>query len=212
MSVLTEYLDKIASDLESKGLLKEAEELDVISNTIEALEKDAKVTAENTLIARILTQMLRNPNPDTISRGFSTIDNSKMYTQLETLGDRSIEKSVAAYDLAKRVFDGDPSKIDAIITQLQVALKSFMDAKPIIEQAIGQTTGQYHTTAPEQQKPQAPQQQKPMGVPPGGFAAPAKGVNPNVARPKQPIPAAPGELIFPAKKKGLFREAEETDL
>jgi len=37
---ITERLDKIASSLESKGLLKEAESVDVISNTIENLGYD----------------------------------------------------------------------------------------------------------------------------------------------------------------------------
>lgn len=36
MHRLSERLDKVASVLEEKGLIKEAEELDVISNTIEA--------------------------------------------------------------------------------------------------------------------------------------------------------------------------------
>jgi len=41
MSEITERLDKVASSLESKGLLKEAENIDVIANTVEAMEKEA---------------------------------------------------------------------------------------------------------------------------------------------------------------------------
>lgn len=41
MSLLTDRLDKVASALESHGLLKEAEDVDVISNTLEAFEKEA---------------------------------------------------------------------------------------------------------------------------------------------------------------------------
>lgn len=41
MSVLTERLDKIAGSLENQGMLVEAEEVDMISNTIEAFEKEA---------------------------------------------------------------------------------------------------------------------------------------------------------------------------
>ena len=40
MIEITERLDKIASSLESRGLLKEAESVDVISNTIENLGYD----------------------------------------------------------------------------------------------------------------------------------------------------------------------------
>ena len=36
MNKISSMLDKVAGSLESKGLLKEAEELDVISNTIES--------------------------------------------------------------------------------------------------------------------------------------------------------------------------------
>jgi len=41
MSEITKRLDKIASSLEEKGLLKEAEDLDIIANTVEAMEKEA---------------------------------------------------------------------------------------------------------------------------------------------------------------------------
>jgi hypothetical protein len=41
MSVLSEKLDKIANSLESKGLIKEAEAIDLIANTLEAFEKEA---------------------------------------------------------------------------------------------------------------------------------------------------------------------------
>jgi len=39
---LTNRLDKLASDLEGKGLLKEAEELDTISNTLEHIAGSVK--------------------------------------------------------------------------------------------------------------------------------------------------------------------------
>jgi hypothetical protein len=41
MSGLVEKLDKIANSLESKGLLKEAVEIDTLANTLEAFEKEA---------------------------------------------------------------------------------------------------------------------------------------------------------------------------
>jgi len=41
MSALSERLDKIANSLESKGLIKEAEAIDLIANTLEAFEKEA---------------------------------------------------------------------------------------------------------------------------------------------------------------------------
>lgn len=41
MHELTSHLDRIASSLESKGFLKEAEEIDVISNTMEEYYKQA---------------------------------------------------------------------------------------------------------------------------------------------------------------------------
>jgi hypothetical protein len=47
MSVITESLDKIATSLENKGLLKEAEGIDLIANTIEAMEKEAWTVANS---------------------------------------------------------------------------------------------------------------------------------------------------------------------
>lgn len=47
MSVITETLDKIANSLENKGLLKEAESIDLIANTIEAMEKEAWTVANS---------------------------------------------------------------------------------------------------------------------------------------------------------------------
>jgi len=41
MSELTERLDKVASSLESKGFIKEATAIDVISNTLELMGKEA---------------------------------------------------------------------------------------------------------------------------------------------------------------------------
>ncbi len=38
---VTKHLDKIADRLEGKGLLKEAAEVDVISNTVEKLSEEA---------------------------------------------------------------------------------------------------------------------------------------------------------------------------
>lgn len=41
MKKLSSMLDKVAEDLEARGLLGEAEEIDVISNTLEAMERNA---------------------------------------------------------------------------------------------------------------------------------------------------------------------------
>jgi len=46
VSVVTERLDKIASSLEEKGLVIEAECIDVISNSLEVAAKNAETSEE----------------------------------------------------------------------------------------------------------------------------------------------------------------------
>lgn len=154
MNKLVEYLDKVANSLEQKGLLREAEELDIISNTLEAMDKDA-VAIDNTMIARTLRKMLQNPDPTTLKQSFHAIDTVKQYDMLKSLGDPSIEQSIAAYDLAKHLFESDPSKVNEVVGQLQLAYKAFMNAKETVEKATS------YGNMPNTQQPgqgQAPQQ------------------------------------------------------
>lgn len=154
MNKMVEYLDKVANSLEQKGLLREAEELDIISNTLEAMDKDA-VAIDNTMIARTLRKMLQNPDPTTLKQSFHAIDTVKQYDMLKSLGDPSIEQSIAAYDLAKHLFESDPSKVNEVVGQLQLAYKAFMNAKETVEKATS------YGNMPNTQQPgqgQTPQQ------------------------------------------------------
>jgi len=58
MSVLTERLDKIANSLESQGMLLEAEAVDVISNTLEAFEKEAWVATKSPIYLKFFVPAL----------------------------------------------------------------------------------------------------------------------------------------------------------
>jgi hypothetical protein len=55
MSILSDRLDKVASSLESKGLLKEAEAIDIISNTLEAFEKEAWTAQKSPIYMKFLS-------------------------------------------------------------------------------------------------------------------------------------------------------------
>lgn len=133
MNKVVEYLDKVASSLEQKGLLREAEEIDIISNTLEAMDKEA-VAIQNTAIARHLNNMIKSRDKVTLSMGFKAIDGSGLFESLGTTGDQNIEQAVAAYDLAKHLFEKDSTKIDEVVGQLRIALQSFMAAKDTVEQ------------------------------------------------------------------------------
>lgn len=162
MSSLTSKLDKIASSLESKGLLKEAEAVDIIANTLEAYEVEAAFQINNSPVVRYLNAILTNPQNAT--RAFKFIDDSGMYQNLVQLGDPNIGKSYAAYDKAKRAIEQDPTQISAVLPLIQEALNSFMAASKVVEEAVRRTTSGYNTAAPGQQPPaqQPPvQQQRP---------------------------------------------------
>src|SRR4030042_730483 len=58
MSELTERLDKVANSLEKQGLLKEAMDLDRITNTIEAMEIEAIWRAVGSIQSKILDDAL----------------------------------------------------------------------------------------------------------------------------------------------------------
>lgn len=58
MFILTDKLDRIASTLESKGYLKEAEEIDIIANTLEAMELEA-FNVEMSPLYKILSKIFK---------------------------------------------------------------------------------------------------------------------------------------------------------
>jgi len=64
MSALTERLDKIASSLENKGMLIEAEEVDTISNTIEAFEKEAWTAMKSPIYLKFLEPAMNAAKAD----------------------------------------------------------------------------------------------------------------------------------------------------
>lgn len=59
MSVLSDRLDKVANSLESKGLIKEAEAIDLIANTLEALEKEAWSANKSPIYLKILEPAIK---------------------------------------------------------------------------------------------------------------------------------------------------------
>jgi hypothetical protein len=66
MLALTERLDKVADSLENQGFLKEAMEVDVIANTIEAFEKEAweaKKSPQFNILGRVLMAIGKNALP-----------------------------------------------------------------------------------------------------------------------------------------------------
>ena len=123
MSILTDTLDKVANSLEGQGLLKEAEELDVISNTIEALEKEARFDIRMSPIVLGLQKILKNPA--TASEVFSFIDRSQIFQRMMNLGDNNIDKAYSAYEMAKQLFETNPEKAIPHVKQaLQVSIKN----------------------------------------------------------------------------------------
>lgn len=187
MSILIDTLDKVANSLEGQGLLREAEELDVISNTIEALEKEARFDIRMSPIVIGLNKILKNPA--TAAEVFSFIDRSQIFQRMMNLGDNNIDKAFSAYEMAKQLFEADPQKA---IPHVKQALQSFMLAKDVVEQAVSDTMSKYH-------RPEAPRTD---------MVFPAKGrkeVPPGQRR--APLLHPPGAL----KDHGIFREADESD-
>lgn len=71
MKYLTKRIDKIASTLEEKGLLNEAEQLDVISNTLEQISGDVQkdiVEQNNKMFYHPLKRILK-PFPQLLQNG-----------------------------------------------------------------------------------------------------------------------------------------------
>lgn len=180
-----EYLDRIANNLESQGLLKEAEELDIISNTIEAMDKDA-VKAEQTQLAKLLQQMISIPDEDTIQRNFNAIDKINQYAMFERFEDPNIENSNKAYERAKELFRTNPADLKKVTYYLDYALKFLKEADDTIQEATD-----YRSKAVQQQSNRA---QTP--VPPSDFAFTSKNIG------KAPTNKPP--VINPAlRRRGL---------
>lgn len=188
MSILTDTLDKVANSLEGQGLLREAEELDVISNTIEALEKEARFDIRMSPIVVGLQKILKNP--DAAAEVFSFIDRSQIFQRMMNLGDNNIDKAYSAYEMAKQLFEADPQKA---IPHVKQALQSFLLAKDVVEQAVSDTMSKYH-------RPEAP--------PKTDMIFPAKGIK------EVPPGQRRAPLLHPPKAlktHGIFREADESD-
>lgn len=190
MSILTEALDKVANSLENQGLLREAEEIDIISNTLEAYEKEARFDIRMSPIVMGFNKILKNPG--TMADVFKFIDRSQIYQRMMNLGDNNIDKSFSDYEMAKQTFEANPQEPQKALPLIQQALASFMLAKDVVEQAVSDTMSKYH-------RPEAPKTD---------MIFPAKGrkeVPPGQKR--SPLPLPPGAL----KSHGIFREAEEAD-
>lgn len=190
MSMLTDTLDKVANSLEGQGLLREAEEIDVISNTIEALEKEARFDIRMSPIVTGFNRILRNPA--LAAEVFDLIDRSQIFLRMKNLGDNNINKAFSIYEKAKQILEADPQNPQKVLPYVEQSLQSFMLAKDVVEQAVSDTMSPYHRS-------ESPRTD--MIFPAEGI----KGVPSNQRR--TPIPHPTRAL----KNFGIFREAEESD-
>lgn len=157
MSSIVEMLDKVANSLEDKGLIKEAMEIDVLSNTLEAYEKEAwtaKNSPQYAMLNNVLKALEKNnaqyaksflaqgaKNKDIIVTSYGTFRAQDGSTPAQAYG--------ASYDRAMQALEQD--NVQAAAASVKEAMEALDKLEPIITQR----------QVPGQQQPQGQPQQAP---------------------------------------------------
>jgi hypothetical protein len=136
---ITDYLDKVASSLESRGFLKEAYEIDVLANTIEAVDimkQYAKPSQQEQMSElNFAAQSLKGKTPQIAQQDFVSFWGQEYGPELFQMaaarvkGDQSPqlfqkwESSVLRAQAAKRKprFEAEPTKADPFMSQEEIA-------------------------------------------------------------------------------------------
>lgn len=174
MSALTERLDKIASSLESKGMLQEAEAVDVISNTLEAFEKEAWTATKSPIYLKYFAPALnaaKAGNAEAALRFLNMGAGMKKALVGSRLQIPEFKFFSGLWDQAiASLSNGDAAKAAADLDKALVFLEKM---GPIINSEL---------------PGYMPQQGRPPTQAPGTMIFPAKGVNPGAAPARAPIP------------------------
>lgn len=138
MSELTERLDKVANTLESQGLLKEAMDLDMVTNTIEAMEKEAWYATKSPQYA-LLMQTLDALNSNNVQKATmilnkgqqSTVMFQKSYGHLPA-EDGSYPARGYADSYTKALRMAEQGQADNAMFQVQSAMGYLEKLEPIV--------------------------------------------------------------------------------
>jgi hypothetical protein len=143
---ITDYLDRIASDLESKGLFKEAYDIDILANTLDLMTQHAKVTERERMEEL-------NYAGQYIS---ATRPNLAMQSFLDYWGP---EYGPTIYDLAKRKASGDTNP--GLFQNWQTVVGKARQSKSVRRQLTPEQTSQDpFMSQAEREKLRRPVQQK----------------------------------------------------
>jgi hypothetical protein len=167
MSELSKKLDKIANNLESKGLIKEAQELDIISNTIEAFEKaawDAYESPVGKVLREAIEAIFANNIPQALNflKQKGKINKEMIYNSYKDIpisnGTFPARWFSDSYDSAIQLLQ--QNKTEDAKTAIRDAMRFLTDLAPVINEG-------YKKGIPTTPPAPAPQQTKPMSNPSG---------------------------------------------
>jgi hypothetical protein len=137
MFIITEKLDKIASVLESKGYLKEAEELDVLSNTLEAMEVEA-FNVEMSPLYKLLSNIFKAIRSNNLKAalGFHQQGNGlkdQIYKSYGSTpeGAEAASKFAKDYEEIKTLLES--GKVEDAVNKIKEALASFKNLATTIK-------------------------------------------------------------------------------
>jgi hypothetical protein len=182
MSVLTERLDKVASSLENQGLLHEAEAVDMISNTLEAFEKEAWTAAKSPIYLKFFAPALNA----------AKAGNAEAALKFLNMGD-GMRKALVGDRLQVPEFKFFSGLWDQAVAALSKgdAARAAADLEKA-EGFLGKMEPIINSEAPGYMPPQgrAPVQS------PGSMVFPAKGVNPGAMPARAPLPHPPKAMAM----------------
>ena len=142
VGIITKRLDRIASSLESQGYPDLAEEIDVISNTIEKLAKYDPENDSGIKLYKLYLNQLKDKDNWTLpmllqikeqftSRISPSLERHRKYTYAGTGPSEAIKKGLGFYNQAirelKKAEDGSMPNLQGAIKNLEAALGAFSD-------------------------------------------------------------------------------------